>query len=139
MLTYSPAITLIWQLAAIEAAYAKTEFIEREQLFIGLLKAGDVLKPEALPQMESGMVDIASLREELDLVNDIFTKFGADRVSLRRCVRTLIGRGNFDHRNGVVHRSLFWFQIFSENHTGYNPGGSRGKPSSTLRTPLATG
>ena len=48
MLLYSLSVNLAWQIAAIETAQAGFQFIEREQLFIGLLKVGDLLDPEVL-------------------------------------------------------------------------------------------
>ncbi len=105
MFTLSPAITLIWQIAATEAAYAKFEFIEREQIFVGLLKAGDILSPEIWRQMRLGATERDNLCWELACLNEVLSKPGVDRVKLRRCLRTMIGRGNFERKEGVVHRS----------------------------------
>ena len=113
MSSYSPTIILIWQIAASETAYAKFQFIEREQIFIGLLKARGLLRPEILEQIGLSIGDMDELQEELDPIDDIFKRLRIDRTRLRRLVRASVGEGGFEHKEKVVHRSESCKSIFN--------------------------
>lgn len=107
MLSHSSSVTLAWQIAAAETAQARLQFIEREQVFIGLLKVGDLLDAEAREGVEPEIprVDLELLQKELSPLEELLSELGLNRIELRRLVRELAGRGNHVHRERIVHRS----------------------------------
>jgi len=107
MPSYSPSVTLVWQIAAMETAQAGFQFIEKEQVFIGLLKVGDLLDAEVREAVDPGMArpDLELLEKELSPLEGLFSEFNLNRIELRRIARGVAGRGDYVHRERVVHRS----------------------------------
>lgn len=103
---------LIWQIAASETSHAKLQFIEREQLFIGLLKARSYLNPESPLKIGVNSSDLATIRDELDLIGSVFTRCGVDQTALRRKVRSLVGDGTNQPADSIVHRSEVCKRLF---------------------------
>lgn len=104
---YSTTLTLVWQLAAVETVQAGWQFIEREQLLIGLLKVGDILDQEV---RDAGEIffpqkNLELLNQELAPLVEILARFHLDRNKLLRTVRHILGRGQYVHEEKVVHRS----------------------------------
>lgn len=104
MFNLSPGFTITWQISANEASFAKQRFIEIEHLFIALCKVSDLLRPGVLQQAESG-VDIEAIRRELGQLERLFADLNIDRTRLRRYLRGLTGKGDYQHTENVVHRS----------------------------------
>lgn len=107
MLSYSPSVAIAWQIAVIETGQANLEFIEKEHIFIGLLKVSEVIETAIrgkidlkIPEAELGIV-----REEILPLEGLFSHFGLDIIELRRSVRGLIKRGNCTQKERVIHRS----------------------------------
>jgi len=46
MMPFTPAVFLSWQIGASEAMTAHAQFVEKEHVLIGLLRALDVLDPD---------------------------------------------------------------------------------------------
>lgn len=109
IISLSLGLEIVWQLSVQETARSKHQYIEKEQIFIGLCKVSDLLSPEILLQID---VDIEIVRPELELLNDFFAEFELDRVKLRRHLRQLIGQGDYEHKEKVIHRSENCKQYF---------------------------
>ena len=107
MPSYSPSVTLAWQIAAMETAQAGFQFIEKEQVFIGLLKVGDLLDSEVRVGVELDIPrsDLELLEKELSPLEGLFSEFNLNRIELRRIAKGVAGRGDYVHRERVVHRS----------------------------------
>lgn len=107
MLLYSLSVNLAWQIAAVETVQAGFQFIEREQIIIGLLKVGDLLDPEVLQNigLEISSTDLELMEKELSPIENLLSDFKLNRTELRRTIRRLSGMGNYIHKERVVHRS----------------------------------
>jgi len=107
MLSYSPSVNLAWQIAAMETAQAGFQYIEKEQVFIGLLKVADLLEAEnqAGTEMEMSRTDLELLQKELSPLEELLSDLRLNRIELRRLVRGLAGRGDYVHRERIIHRS----------------------------------
>jgi ATP-dependent Clp protease ATP-binding subunit ClpC len=107
MLSYSPSLIFAWQIAAAETAQAGFQFIEKEQILIGLLKVGDLLDSRVQREMELGIpgTELELLEKELLPFEALLSDFKLDRVKLRRALRGLLGKGDYIHMERVVHRS----------------------------------
>jgi len=89
-----------WQLAFSEAAAAKTQFIEKEQMLIGLLRAMDL--PEQTGDENEA---IKLLRNDFTPLQETLSACNIDRVKLRRRIRALVSKGTYEHTEKVIHRS----------------------------------
>lgn len=103
---------LAWQIAAGEASAARQQFIEKEHIFNGLCKAGDLLNPELLKQAGAGSGNIEEARPELERIEELFRRFELDRTKMRRRLRELAGPGKYQHKEQVVHRSAACKKLF---------------------------
>lgn len=103
----SPSVTLAWKIAAMETTQAGFQYIEREQIVIGVLKVGDLLDPEvrAGAKWEASRADLEALEKELLPIEKLLSDFGLSRVELRRLIRGGVGQGNCVHNESMVHRS----------------------------------
>jgi len=108
----SIGVSLAWQIAAGEASLAKHQYIEKEHVFNGLCKAGDLLAPEAFKQAGAELENIDQIRPELDRIDELFRRFELDRVKMRRRLRQLMKPGNHQHQEQVVHRSPACKKLF---------------------------
>ncbi|MEI6126244.1 MAG: ATP-dependent Clp protease ATP-binding subunit [Pseudomonadota bacterium] len=111
MLTYSPAIILAWQISVSEASSAKMQFVEKEHVLIGLLRALDVLAPDKQADIDSREFKI--LQSDLAPVQEILKAFELDKVNFRRKLRGIAGTGTYEHKNEPVHRSTDCKQCFT--------------------------
>jgi len=104
--------SLVWQIAATEAAAARFELIEKEHIFIGILSLEKwlMLNPE-----ESGLKsqDHQVLRVEHDAIEDVLRGFELNSTQFRRQLRKRLGVGNYKHTEKVVHRSEACKKIFN--------------------------
>lgn len=124
MFTYSPGVMLTWQIGASETAHARYQYIEREQIFIGLLKAKDLLKPEILDMFEIDYSDVGYLEAEFEPIEELLAKFKVERAEVRRSLRDNVGKGNYQHKEKVVHRSKECKAIFEQAKELAKKGGS---------------
>lgn len=102
---------LAWQMAAGEAAAAKFELIEKEQIFIGILSLEKLLM---LNLEESGLKlqERQAVQVERDAIEEVLRGFELDSTQLRRQLRKRLGDGNYKYAEKVVHRSEACKQIF---------------------------
>ncbi len=103
----SPVVMIIWQIATIEAVLAKQQFIEKEAVFIGLCKMLDALKKKEFRQIEE-------LRAELEPIEDIFNELSIDRKRLYRRLRAVVGQGDYEQTDKVIHRSEECKELFAK-------------------------
>jgi len=108
MTELSFSANLAWQLAAQEAAAARSEFIEPEHILIGIcslekiLIQADELEPSARQ----------SLQVEQDAIEDILRDFELDVTDLRRSLRDELGESKYNHTEKIIHRSPACKQVF---------------------------
>ncbi|MCL6450280.1 MAG: ATP-dependent Clp protease ATP-binding subunit [Acetobacteraceae bacterium] len=104
----SVGATLAWQIAAAETAAAGHQYIEKEQVLIGVcslekaVRAGLGLSPQAREALEAERRDI----------DDVLRAFELDAARLRRDLRQRSGVGGYQHAGQVVHRSEACRQAF---------------------------
>lgn len=110
MLEFTPVLSLVWQIAAIEAADARHEFIEPEHFFIALCKLegfANVTRLRALGVPES---QVPAVEAEIDLLMGLFNRFNISTTTIRHDLRRHKGTGNFmpprNEQDREVHRSL---------------------------------
>ncbi len=106
MLNMSPGVTGVWQIAVGETVHAKRQYIEPEQVLIGLFKLGDFMHPEIQKQISLSPAEIETLKFEVDLLDRIFNETGTDKAVFHRRLRELAGQGNYSFKKEkVVHRT----------------------------------
>ena len=103
MVRLSSGAVLAWQIAASEAVRAKYQYIDKEQLLIGICSVEKVLAPGALKEVNPAIIQ--EIQAENDAINALFRVFNLELKSIRRTLREKIGRGNYTHAEKVIHRS----------------------------------
>ncbi|MBF0537324.1 MAG: hypothetical protein HQL03_03620 [Nitrospirae bacterium] len=83
----SPILDLTWKIAAYEAGYARYKYIEKEHIFIGILK--------------------------LAALNDFFKILNIDTTTLRRSIRGVLGKSDYQRTEKVIHRSADCKRVFA--------------------------
>jgi len=112
MMSFSPAVLLSWQIGASEAVMAHAQFVEKEHVLIGLLRALDVLDPDKQQGVEKDT--LAALQKDLAPVQEVLSACELDRVKLRRRIRGLVGDGGYQRGDDEgVHRSAGCKQCFT--------------------------
>ena len=106
MADISIGLDFTWQVAAVEAAYRRHEFIDPEHLFIGVCKVGNLAQLEDLNVLQLAASLRDALKAEADAVATLFGKFQLDHVAVYRELRKRKGQGDFEHNeNAQIHRS----------------------------------
>lgn len=117
MSPYSPGVTLVWQIAALEATTGSHEYIEREHLFIGLAKAESLLgelESGGAGEIDAKLGDAQALKEELRRLGDCFRHQNVDTVKARQRARYLVDKGNTsESTNQAIHRSANCREAFA--------------------------
>jgi ATP-dependent Clp protease ATP-binding subunit ClpC len=103
MVRLSEGVNLAWQIAASEASHAKHQYIEKEQMLIGICSLDKAVSPESLKQLDPSI--IPSLKAENTEINDLLREFKLEQASLRGRLRDNIGQGNYAHKEKIIHRS----------------------------------
>ena len=97
MSNLSVGAMLAWRMAAGEAAAAGREFIEQEQLLIGICSLDKWLQCGAVGEPQAREAALA----ERNAVQNVLRAFDLDSTRLRRTVRAALGWGqNQTHRQG---------------------------------------
>jgi hypothetical protein len=100
----SIAANIAWNIAATEASAARFQFIEAEQIFIGIcsIEKALMISPE-----NSGLnpMAIKSLQAEHGVLKGLTERQGMDMTELRRMVRKGVGAGRYEHTKNAIHRS----------------------------------
>lgn len=116
MPTHSAALGLTWQIAALEALYAKHEFIEPQHLFIGLCKLEDITTPKRLlGRLALTETRFGPIQAEVEKLLKLFSHFGLDPVTLRRELRQRKGTADLnmpDDERRTMHRSPESREVF---------------------------
>lgn len=112
MPTLSIGANIAWQVAATETSAARFQFIEAEQIFIGICSLEKVLM---LNQEDSGLNPraIKSLQAEHGALKDLMERQHLDITQLRRMVRKGVGTGRYEHTENVIHRSAACKMMFN--------------------------
>jgi ATP-dependent Clp protease ATP-binding subunit ClpA len=117
MSEHTPILSLVWQIAAIEAADAQYEFIEPEHVFIGLCKLEGFANTNRLRALGVPESQIMPLSAEIDLLMGLFNRFKISTSTMRRELRQHKGRGPFTASSSeedlVMHRSPETRNIFA--------------------------
>lgn len=107
---FTPVLSLVWQIAAIEAADARHEFIEPEHFFIALCKLegfANVTRLRALGVPES---QVPAVEAEIDLLMGLFNRFNISTTTIRHDLRRHKGTGSFappkNEQDRELHRSF---------------------------------
>jgi hypothetical protein len=100
----SSGAELVWSLAASEAKFGRFETIEPDHFFCGLLKFAETSDSElthiaARPSVGSELID------ESRRVCALLDEHGISTRRSRHRIRRILGRGDHEHRDDVVHRS----------------------------------
>jgi ATP-dependent Clp protease ATP-binding subunit ClpC len=126
MPSYSPGVTLVWQIAAMEAVGGDHESIEREHLFIGLAKAESVLAGLETSDVMAKLGNPEVLQEELRCLGECFRSQSIDIEKARRRARYLVGKGEAQKSDQVsLHRSQACREAFARaaEYAGESSGG----------------
>lgn len=109
---YSAALSYAWNLAAGEAALLKSEFIEYHHLLLGIFGIEKAVADEEKRRL--GYSAYRAIKPEHDEVMKLVAASGANCKALRRALRSRIGRGGYEHRSAVVHRSEECRKLFEK-------------------------
>jgi len=112
MMSFSLAAVVSWQLGGSEAVMAHAQFVEKEHVLIGLLRALDLLDSDKQQGFEKDT--LAALQKDLAPVQEVLSACGLERVMLRRRIRGLVGEGEYQRSDDeAVHRSAGCKQCFT--------------------------
>ena len=108
----SIGVLMAWQIAAVETAEAKHQFIEKEQILIGI---SSLEKSLISPEIYINIVpsDVNKLKNEHNTIEEILQHFKINSTNLRRKVRKKCGQGNYQHTEKIIHRSEECKKFFS--------------------------
>ena len=125
MARLSAGAYMAWVIAVSETTLAKFQYIEKEQMLIGICSLEKAVSPGALPELDP--IKLRSLQEEnsfLDAILSLEKKFKLDQTSLRRALRIRVGQGNYTHTEKNVHRSEACKEYFNRAETFAKKRGS---------------
>lgn len=103
MLKISIGAELAWQFAAMEAAHKKSEFIEKEHIFNGILSLEKVFAVKEI--IENIGANREQLKKEYFALREILKNFNLNMTDLRRAVRNKYPKGDYVPKENVIHRS----------------------------------
>lgn len=116
MKEFSAALLFAWQIAAIETGIAKHQFIEKEQIIIGICSLEKVLISRRF-NLNLNERERKELQFENESIKALLSKFKLTSTSLRRELRKTYGQGNIKHTEKVVHRSEDCKKFFKRAET----------------------
>ncbi len=106
---HTPVMSLVWQIAAIEAADSHFESIEPEHFFVALCKLEGFANITRLRSLGVPESQVSMVEAEIDLLMGLFQRYGVNTTTFRHELRRTIGDGGFrppaDAENIVLHRS----------------------------------
>jgi len=93
-----------WQIAAIETGVAKHQYIEKEQILIGICS---LEKAPILHRINFNFStrDLGELKYEYESIEGLLGKYKLNSTYLRRMIRKKFSQGNYKHTEKVIHRS----------------------------------
>jgi ATP-dependent Clp protease ATP-binding subunit ClpC len=102
----SPVVNLAWQLACVETAAARFQFIEPEHFLAALAKLRQLSRGEAADLARAEGIDVDGLRPEMELVGAVMAESAVDPDAFRYELRERLGKGGYEHGKGeTIHRS----------------------------------
>ncbi len=110
---FSPAVEVIWNLAANEAVAAQMREIEPEHFFCALLKFCDLENAE-LEKLAPTPLAVKGLIAERDRLRSLLSARSLSSTDLRRQLRQTLGQGTYQHQGGEIHRSEASRQLFAQ-------------------------
>ena len=111
MVRLSAGADLAWVIAVSETSLAKYQYIEKEQVLIGICSLEKAVEPGALKDLDPSTIQ--ALRAENDAIINLLNEFKLDQTSLRRALRANVGQGNYSHTEKTIHRSEDCKQYFN--------------------------
>ncbi len=106
---HTPVMSLVWQIAAIEAADSHYEFIEPEHFFVALCKLEGFANVTRLRSLGVPESQVSTVEAEIDLLMGLFQRYGVKTTMFRHELRQTLGDGGFrppaDAEDIVLHRS----------------------------------
>jgi len=115
MVRLSAGANLSWVIAVSETSLAKYQYIEKEQVLIGISSLEKAVEPEALKELDPSTIQ--ALRAENDAIINLLKEFKLDQTSLRRALRANVGQGNYSHTEKTIHRSEACKEYFNSAET----------------------
>jgi ATP-dependent Clp protease ATP-binding subunit ClpC len=114
----SPTVDLVWQLACVETAAAKLQFIEPEHFLAALTKLRQLCAGKAEEALRAQGLDVAVLGAEMELVAGVLGETGIDPDAFRHKLRERLGKGTYEHAKGkTIHRSDRSRKLFERAET----------------------
>lgn len=114
MKALSKGLLVAWKIAAIETGLSKHQFIEKEQILIGICSLEKVLMSRRL-DMNFNNKELQEIKYEFELIQKLLSKYKLDATNLRRELRKEYGQGNYKHAEKVIHRSEDCKEFFNRS------------------------
>ena len=112
----SPSVTLAWQLACMETAAAKAQFIEPEHFLVALTKLKQLCTTESAEKLRAQGLDVSTMRPEMELVAGVLGDAAVDPDDFRHKLRERLGKGTYQFAKGeTCHRSDRSRRIFQRS------------------------
>ena len=108
----SVSVELVWQLAAREAMAGEFREIEPEHVFAAVLKFSE-MPPQLMGNLGVDADVAALLTSDVQAVRQEILSHSIDSTSVRRQLRTLLGKGGNPYTGGALHRSQSSRNVFS--------------------------
>lgn len=105
----SKGLLFAWQMAAIESGVAKHQYIEKEQILIGICSLEKVFTS----RRPNSNRELQAIKNEYNSIERLLRKFKLNSTTLRRELRKCYGQGDFGHYEKVIHRSEECKEIFT--------------------------
>jgi len=106
---HTPVMSLVWQIAAIEAADSHFETIEPEHFFVALCKLEGFANVTRLRGLGVPESQVSTVEAEIDLLMGLFQRYGVNTTTFRHELRQTLGDGGFrppaDAQDVMLHRS----------------------------------
>ncbi len=106
---HTPVMSLVWQIAAIEAADSHFESIEPEHFFVALCKLEGFANVTRLRSLGVPESQVSTVEAEIDLLMGLFQRYGVNTTTFRHELRQTLGDGGFhppaNADDIVLHRS----------------------------------
>ena len=100
----SAGLLISWKMAAIETGFARHQFIEKEQIVIGICSLEKVFMSRRL-NLNLNDKDLRDVKSESESIKAFLSKYKLNSTGLRREVRKKYGQGTFKRTEKIVHRS----------------------------------
>ena len=114
MKALSKGLLIAWKIGAIETGLNKHQFIEKEQILIGICSLEKVLKSRKL-NMDFNSKELQEIKYEFESIQKLLSKYKLDTTNLRRKLRKDYGQGNYKHTEKVIHRSEDCKEFFTRS------------------------